>query len=66
MNQVLKDIDKWHKTRKGWLLFGAFELILAYIIGSQAIDTGSWWQYLVTLILFIGAIQNFVSAVRNK
>ena len=62
---ILQTIDKWHKTRQGHIVFGLLELGLAYIIASLAIDTGSLLQYAVAIILFAGAIQNFVSIFRS-
>jgi hypothetical protein len=56
----LQAIDKWHKTRVGHLTFGLFELLAVYLFASLAIDSGSLWQYAVTFLLFIGAIQNLV------
>jgi hypothetical protein len=61
----LEAIDKFHKTRQGHLVFGLLELALAYVVASLAIDSGSLLQYLVTIILFVGAIQNFVSIFRS-
>jgi hypothetical protein len=56
----LQAIDKWHKTKLGNLFFALFELTVAYLFASLAIDSGSLWQYAVAILLFIGAIQNFV------
>jgi hypothetical protein len=42
------------------LFFALFELTVAYLFASLAIDSGSLWQYAVAILLFIGAIQNFV------
>jgi hypothetical protein len=56
----LQAIDKWHKTKLGNLFFALFELAVAYLFASLAIDSGSLWQYAVAILLFIGAIQNFV------
>jgi hypothetical protein len=56
----LQAIDKWHKTKLGNLFFALFELGVAYLFASLAIDSGSLWQYAVAILLFIGAIQNFV------
>jgi F0F1-type ATP synthase membrane subunit a len=62
----LQAIDKWHKTRVGHLTFGLFELLAVYLFASLAIDSGSLWQYAVTFLLFIGAIQNFVRVIRSS
>jgi hypothetical protein len=61
----LQAIDKWHKTKLGHLTFGLAELLLAYLFASLAIDSGSLLEYTVTIILFVGSIQNFVKVFRQ-
>jgi hypothetical protein len=56
----MEAIDRWHKTKVGHLTFGLAELLFAYLFISLAIDSGSLFEYLVAIILFAGAIQNFV------
>ncbi|HYF97135.1 MAG TPA: hypothetical protein VD947_03815 [Patescibacteria group bacterium] len=63
MSKTISNIDKFHNTKKGKLIFGTIELILAYVIVSRAIDTGSLWQYLAFIILFIGGLNNLIRAV---
>jgi hypothetical protein len=60
MNKFIKSFDKWHKTKPGYAVIGVLELALAYVVGSRSIDTGSFWQYMFTIILFIGGLRNFV------
>lgn len=60
MNRTIAKIDKVHKTRKGKLIFGVVELFLCYIVISQAIDTGSLWEWILGLLLFVGGLNNFV------
>jgi hypothetical protein len=55
---VVKAIDTFHKSRLGYLVFGLAELGLAYVFASLAIDSGSLWQWLLAIILFIGFLQN--------
>lgn len=61
---MLNKLDTWHKTRQGYLTFGALELVLAYIFASWAIDSGNLIDYALAVILFVGALQNFVKFVR--
>jgi len=56
----LKAIDKWHKTRAGLLAFALVELLLAYAAASWAIDSGNLLVYLLTIVLLIGSLQNFI------
>ena len=64
MRSTIERIDTWHKTRKGRLMFGALELVLAYIVASLAIDTGSLLQYAVATALVIGATINLIEAIK--
>jgi hypothetical protein len=56
----LKQLDKFHKTRAGYGMFGLVELGLSYLFFSLAVNSGSLWQWTLTVILFIGFAQNFV------
>lgn len=57
---MLKKLDAWHKTKQGYLAFGAVELLLAYIVGSFAINNGSLLFYGGTIVLLWGSASNFV------
>lgn len=60
---LMKRLDAWHKTRPGLLVFGIIELAIAYGFASLAIDRGSLWWYLLTLIFLVGALQNIVRLI---
>lgn len=60
---MLNRLDKWHKTRSGWLVFTLAELGLAYGFASLSIDRGNLWWYLLTLIFLVGALQNFFKLI---
>ncbi|MEI7682886.1 MAG: hypothetical protein WCJ24_01125 [Candidatus Saccharibacteria bacterium] len=64
--KALQQFDNWHKTRQGHAIFAVIELALAYILGSRAIDTGSWWQYAFAFFFLIGSVQNLVHIFRKK
>ena len=55
----LKQLDKFHQTRIGYLIFGLVELALSYLFVSLAINSGSLWQWALMVILLIGTLQNF-------
>ena len=55
---MIKQLDKWHKTKTGLLVFGLIELALAYAFVSLSIDRGNFWWYLLTLLFLVGALQN--------
>lgn len=59
-------LDHFHKTRRGYFMFGVAELILTYIFASIAIDTASMWAYLATLILLAGTVFNFINVFTSK
>ena len=62
MNKTIENIDKFHQTRKGSIIFGLIELALAYGVVSRAIHTGSIWQYVVFAVLFVGGANNLIKA----
>lgn len=62
-NDRVDQIDRFHKTRRGRVSFGFIELAVAYVFVSLAIDSGSIWQYLVAIVLAVGAINNLIRAL---
>jgi hypothetical protein len=55
---MIKQLNKWHQTKLGLLVFGVVELAIAYGFVSLSIDRGNLWWYLLTLIFLVGALQN--------
>lgn len=66
MNQTIENIDKFHQTKKGKIVFGLIELALSYGVISRAIHTGSIWQYAVFAVLFVGGLNNLVKVFIRK
>jgi hypothetical protein len=60
---MLKRFDKWHKTKSGLLVSGLIELAITYGFISLAIDRGNLWWYLLTLVFFVGALQNLIKLI---
>ena len=56
----IQTLDRWHKTKIGFVVFALVELALAYLFASLAINSGSIWQWLLTLVLLLGTGQNIV------
>jgi hypothetical protein len=54
----LQAIDKFHKTRLGYTVFGLVELALAFAAANWAIDNGSLWLWILTVIFLFGGLQN--------
>jgi hypothetical protein len=55
----LQAIDKFHKTRLGYLVFGLVELGLAAWLAGLALNSGSLWEWVLAVILLFGFLQNF-------
>lgn len=60
---MINRLDKWHKTKLGLLVFALIELGLSYGLISVAIDRGSLWYYLLTLVFLVGFLQNFMRLI---
>jgi hypothetical protein len=60
---MIKQLDAWHRTKTGLLVFALVELGLAYGFASLAIDRGNLWFYLLALLFLIGALQNFFKLI---
>jgi len=56
---MIKQLDKWHKTKPGLLVFALLELLITYGFASLAIDRGNLWWYILTLVFLVGSLQNF-------
>jgi len=59
----MKSLHKWHQTKLGLFVFCVIELAIAYGFASLAIDSGSLWWYLLTLIFLVGALQNLFKLI---
>lgn len=62
---MLQKIDAYHKTRQGLAVFALFELLLAYIVFSVAIDSGSILHYIVGFLLLVGVLTNAAKFIRT-
>jgi hypothetical protein len=60
---MLNQLDKWHQTKLGLLVFAIVELAIAYGFASLSIDRGNFWWYLLTLIFFVGFLQNLFKLI---
>lgn len=59
----IRALDRWHKTRLGYLVFGFVELAVTYVFVSLAIDSGSLWEYILAIVFLFGTVQNLVRAL---
>lgn len=60
---MIKQLDRWHHTKLGLLVFGLVELALAYGLASAAIDRGQLLFYALALILLFGALKNLFKLI---
>ena len=60
---MIKQLDAWHKTRLGLLVFALVELGLAYGFASLAIDRGNLLWYLLALIFLVGSLQSLFKLI---
>lgn len=60
---MLKQLDAWHQTKLGLLVFGLVELAAAYGFASLAIDRGNLLWYALAFIFFVGALHNFAKLI---
>ena len=54
------------KTRRSQAAIGIIGLGLAYVLGSRALDTGSWLEYGGTLLLFVLALKRIARAIDKR
>jgi hypothetical protein len=60
---MINKIHIWHHTKTGFLVFAGLELAFAYGFFSLSLDRGNLWWYLLTIIFFIGFIQNIYKLI---
>lgn len=61
----MNQLHKWHQTKLGLLIFALAELAVSYGFISLAIDRADLWWYILTLIFFIGFLQNLAKLIRE-
>ena len=63
--QSLKTPDQFH-SRPAQAVMGVIGLVLCYLFATRAIDTGSWIQYSIALLLLILGIKRLARAIEKK
>lgn len=60
---MLAQLDKFHKTRVGYVVYGLVELAMAYGFLNWAFSSGNllWWA--CAIVLGVGFLQNIFRAV---
>lgn len=62
---MFNQLDAWHKTHVGLLVFGVVELGLSYLFISLAIDRGNLFYYLLTLVFLVGFLSNLIRSFKQ-
>jgi hypothetical protein len=60
---MLDKLDKFHNSKPGFAFFALFGLVIAYVFMSYSIDTGNWFDYLITLLAIIVFLQNLTKLI---
>ena len=60
---MLNKLDRFHKSKLHLLVFALVELAITYGFVSLAIDRGNMLWYLLTLIFFVGFLQNIIKLI---
>ena len=58
-------LNKFHKTKVGFLIFGIVELAIAYGFASLSIDRGNLWWYLLALIFLDRRLKNLIKLIEK-
>lgn len=56
MKTAPKGTGTWYNQREKAIVLALVALVVAYFVGSRALDTGSLQQYALTIVLIIFAI----------
>lgn len=60
---MIKQLDKFHKTKLGLLVFALVEAALVVAFFGLSVDRGNFLWYLLTLVFLFGTIQNFIKLI---
>jgi hypothetical protein len=60
---MLNKLDRFHKTKLGYLAYGLVELGAAYLAVGLALDQGNILWYVLALIFLVGALQNIFKLI---
>jgi len=61
----MQEFKRWHETSKVLLGFGIAQILVAYLLGSRAIDTGSLIEYFFTFLFLAGGLRNLFKLMSN-
>jgi len=61
----LDTLHHWHQTNLGRATFGVVEVAGAYVCISFAFNSGSLWEYALTLVLLVGGLGNITQLIKQ-
>ncbi len=61
--KILKQLDKFHKSKAGLLVFALVELAIADGFFGLSVDRGNFFWYLLTLVFLIGTLKNLFKLI---
>lgn len=62
---MLQKLNQFHKTTAGYAVFGLIELGLAALLATLAIDSGSLWQWALTVVFALGVVNNIIRLLQK-
>jgi hypothetical protein len=62
---MLAKFDAFHNSRPGYAIFSVFGLAVAFLFINYSIDTGNWFDYLITLLALVVFLQNFTRFIAS-
>jgi len=63
--KVVKPVNQYD-TPRNLVIGGIIGLLLAYVIISRALNTGSYWEYFFGLVILVISIRLFIRSLRLK
>lgn len=63
---MTKSAKSFLSSQEGRTITAVVLLVAAYLLGSRALDTGSWQQYGGTLLLVVLAVRQLVRAFHSS
>jgi hypothetical protein len=65
---VIKTPNKtvWYKQAVYLAVIGIVSLVIAYLLVSRAVNTGSWWEYFGAVVFLSIALNQFLNSIKLK
>jgi hypothetical protein len=56
----------WYKRAVYLVVIGIISLVIAYLLVSRAVNTGSWWEYFGAVVFLSIALNQFLNSIKLK